>query len=422
MNQSLSLLPPVHRQVWLQALGRGLCQAGHGLLQFYMPIVFVNSVGLSATAVGIGLSSASVASIIGHFAGGTLVDSSLGRKGTLLASIGLSILASLILVVTHHLPMLILANLLLGLSMGFYWTAADTAVMDVTSAEDRHQAFAILGLTDHLGIGMGILGGGALLAWLHTSQHLFIVSGGISLLFLVLAQVTIAETKQNITQHDEMMQGWMTALRDRSLWMFVLVNSLFTTYIALVNSILPLYFTNFLTLSTADLGTASGTVASLFTWGYIGLGAAFQVPVVRSLGALGWARALMVSISLWGCGFLLVWSLGPVLSIELTHEVGVLAVLAIASVIYKPFASAFLAELAPASIRGIYTAIGYQCWAIGYLIGPAIGGWALDQPQPIPHRTWAMVALTSLPGLVMLAFLSQQERSASELTSEDPAV
>jgi len=43
---------------------------------------------------------------------------------------GLSILA--VLALTQNLPLLVIANLIMGLSAGCYWTA-DTAVMDVTA-------------------------------------------------------------------------------------------------------------------------------------------------------------------------------------------------------------------------------------------------------------------------------------------------
>ena len=134
VNQLPSLLQSLSRQVWLQAIGRALYQAGYGSIQFFIPLIFVNQVGLSATTVGIGIGSGSLAGVVGHFLGGYLADSpSYGRKKTLLFSAMLSILAAFILALTQNLPLLVIANLIMGLSAGCYWTAADTAVMDVTA-------------------------------------------------------------------------------------------------------------------------------------------------------------------------------------------------------------------------------------------------------------------------------------------------
>jgi MFS family permease len=109
-----SLLPSLSRQVGVQAIGRTLYQAGYGSIQFFIPLIFVNQVGLSATTVGIGIGSGSLAGVVGHFLGGYLADSpSYGRKKTLLFSAMLSILAAFVLALTQNLPLLFIANLLM---------------------------------------------------------------------------------------------------------------------------------------------------------------------------------------------------------------------------------------------------------------------------------------------------------------------
>jgi len=65
------------------------------------------------------MGSGSLAGVLGHFLGGYLADSpTYGRKLTLLFSAGLSILAAVVLALTQTLPMLILVNLIVGLSSG----------------------------------------------------------------------------------------------------------------------------------------------------------------------------------------------------------------------------------------------------------------------------------------------------------------
>lgn len=51
----MPFLPRLQHQVWLLAFGRLLSQVGTGFTLFYAPIFFVNQVGLSATAVGVGI-------------------------------------------------------------------------------------------------------------------------------------------------------------------------------------------------------------------------------------------------------------------------------------------------------------------------------------------------------------------------------
>ena len=419
------LLQPASRQVWVQAVGRSLYQAGYGSIQFFIPLIFVNQVGLSATAVGFGIGSGSLAGIFGHLLGGYLADSpAYGRKRALLFSAGLAILAAIALSLTQSLPILVVANLLMGLSAGCYWTAADATVIDVTTAEHRHKAFAVLVLADSLGGGLGIWGGGMLLSLVHQPQFLFLIGSLILVVFLVLILVAVTETRQEHPEHIDTLQGFVVALRDRSLLLFVLVNVLFTTYIALVSSTLPLYFTNVVPISPEAIpasGTSIASIANLYTWCYVGLGAVLQVPIVQVLGSVPKVRILGISMLLWGTGFILVWVSGAIASMQLVWAIASLSVLSVAATIYKPFAPAIVAELAPESLRGVYLAISYQCWSIGYFIGPVLGGWAMDQSGAIARGAWVIAAIGAFFSLFILYILGQSRGSSSVDPIEDAA-
>jgi MFS family permease len=71
-------------------------------------------------------------------------------------------------------------------------------------------------------------------------------------------------------------------------------------------------------------------------------------------------------------------------------------------VLHKPFAAALLSELAPPSLRATYVAVGSQSWAIGFFIGPTLGGWAMDQSITVADNAWFVSALSTLVGLVVL--------------------
>ncbi|GAB1544165.1 MFS transporter [Scytonema sp. NUACC21] len=414
-NQSLAnpkpfLLQPSSYQVWAQAIARFLYQAGYGTIQFFIPLIFVNQLQFSATVVGIAMGCGSLAGVVGHFLGGYLADSPrYGRKRTLLFSAGLSIIAAIALAFLPNLPMLIVANLVMGLSAGCYWTAADAAVIDVTPPKEHQKAFAVLVLADSLGSGLGIMGGGILLSLVTQPQMLFPIAGLILLMFLVIVQFAIADSHQEAPEHSNPLEGFNLALKDSSLQVFMLTNVLFTTYIALVSSTLPLYFTNFvltgISQSTSDTGSSLVSVANLFTWCYVGIGSVLQLPLVQLLASLLNVRVLTISMLFWCAGFILVWATHLMPSIALAGTIAAFSVLSIASVIYKPFAPALIAELAPKSLRAVYLAIGYQCWSIGYFVGPIVGGWAMDRSKAIAHDLWIATAISSFFGLFMLRIL-----------------
>jgi len=125
----------------------------------------------------------------------------------------------------------------------------------------------------------------------------------------------------------------------------------------------------------------------------------------------------MVSACLWGVGFTLVWAIGANLFSRASGGAALaLAVLALAITAYTPIAAAFVVMLAPEALRGVYLSVNSMCWAMGYFIGPPVGGWALDQGESIANGFWLVAAVTVIPLLAVLYYLdrrlaAQQKRS-----------
>ena len=407
-HKLFSWLPQLSHQVWILATGRLLSQIGTGFTLFYAPIFFVNQVGLSATAVGIGLGSGSISGIVGRFLGGSFADSNFwGRRRTLLLSLAVCAVASLVLAFTYNFPIFIVGNLLMGLGIGLYWPATEAAVADLTTIEQRNEAFAITRLADSLGLGMGVVLGGAMIGTTGNYRALFVIDAISFVVFLAVVYAAIAETRQFDEHHPKQAgRGWAVALRDRNLMVYVLVNILFTIYMAQVQSTMPLYFTNFVSGGTSKGGFSAQVISGLFTW-HVAFAALCQLPVARALNRFSRPRALTLSMLLWGAGFVLVWLTGVASTGHLFWAILALGVLAIATVAYTPSASSLVVDLAPEPLRAIYLSINSQCWAIGYFIGPPVGGWALDQSEAIAHGFWLATALSIIIGIAILQYLNR---------------
>lgn len=411
--------------VWILAIGRLLSQIGKGFTLFYAPIFFVDGVGLSSTQVGFALGSASISGVIARFAGGEFTDSPyLGRKGTLLLSGAISAVADVVLALTYNFPTLVIGNLLMGLGIGFYWPATEAAITDLTSGSQRNSAFALTRFGDSLGLGIGVILGGIWIAKAANYRALFIIDGISFVVFFLIVYFAISETyhhpsqsqsssasqspsqsqssseSQSSSQKRSSLKQWKEAFRDEILMIFVLVNIIFTTYIAQIHTTLPLFLKKF--VDSNDF-TAT-TMSSLFTW-HIFCAAIFQLPMVAWLKRFRNPTALQFSLLFWGVGFIFVWLTGILTTNLLIMAILAMAVLAIALVAYTPFASSFVADLAPSSNRGVYLAINSQCWAIGYFIGPIIGGWALDQSQFFINYFWLGTAFTIVIGIFILEYL-----------------
>ncbi|ANV89644.1 MDR family MFS transporter [Picosynechococcus sp. PCC 8807] len=397
-NASKTWLLGLDRQIWILAAGRLLSQIGTGFTAFYAPIFFVNQVGLSATQVGLALGSASVSGVVGRFLGGTGADNpAWGRKKTLLAAAGVSAIADVALATADTFWLLVLGNLLMGLGIGLYWPATETVVADLTSGSQRNEAFALVRLADNIGLGTGVMLGGLIIATIQNYRLLFVLDGVSFVVFFGVIWVAIAETYQSHEDVQADGNSWLTALQDQRLVIYMAVNVMFTLYIAQIQSTAPLYLTNFIEFSPQ-------VISGLFAW-HIVFASVCQLPIARRLNSLSRPHALMVSLLLWGMGFTVMWGAGIGAIPALVGAIASLGILALATDAYTPAASALVVDLAPASQRGVYLALNSQCWAIGYLIGPPIGGWALDQVPAIAHGFWLAGAVSIVPCLLTLRYL-----------------
>ena len=410
----LSWLPQLEPQVWILAVGRFSSEVGTGFTLFYAPIFFVNKVGLSATSVGIALGSASISGVLGRILGGSFSDSKFwGRRRTLLLSAAVCAIASLVLATTNNFSTLVIGNLIAGLGQGLYWPATESVVADLTPNEHRREAYAVTRLADNLGLGMGIVLGGALIGTTGAYRSLFVIDAVSFVVFFGVVYLAIAETYRPVEKRRSisLQNNWATALRDRRLLVYVLVNIIFTTYTAELQSALPLYFKNFVSVGVGK-GFAETTISALFGWHLI-LAILCQLPVARALKRFSHPQALTISALVWAVGFILIWATGVAPSGGLGWAILALGVLAIANVSYTPSAASLVTDLAPESQRGVYFSINSLCWAVGYFIGPPLGGWALDQPRIVADSFWLCLSLSVVITIGILQYLDRMLTCAS---------
>lgn len=403
----LAWLPQLDHRVWILIAGRLLSQIGNGFTLFYAPVFFANQVGLPPAVVGIGIGSGSISGVLGRILGGSFADSPhWGRRKTLLLSAAVSALADVFLTLTYDFPTFLIGNLLMGLGIGLYWPATEAVVADLTSVDQRNEAFALTRLGDTVGLGLGVVLGGALIAFTGAYRALFVIDGISFLVFFGVVYWAIAETVNTKQFNRSLFKGWAVALRDRTLLIFALVNILFTTYLSQINSAMPLYFTNFVPVRSDVSGFSMSTLSTLFSW-HIILAALTQLPIARFLNRFSRVQALICSALLWGIGFLLIGITGIAPASHLLWAILGLSVMAIATAAYNPSASALVVDLAPESLRGVYLSINSLCWAVGYFIGPTVGGWAMDPTRSIAQTFWMVSALSVLLGIAILLYLGK---------------
>jgi MFS family permease len=121
--------------------------------------------------------------------------------------------------------------------------------------------------------------------------------------------------------------------------------------------------------------------------------------------------ALMTAI--WAAAWLLVFGAGLWLSAAAAATVIVLAggIFAVGECLQGPTQQALIAELAPDHLRGRYMALSTSSWSIGWIAGPALGAFVLQQE---PLALWPAAAALCLAagagGLLLERRLPQAAR------------
>lgn len=172
-----------------------------------------------------------------------------------------------------------------------------------------------------------------------------------------------------------------------------------------MNSILPLYFKNFVSpAQSIGEGFSETTISTLFGW-HIALSILFQLPIARALKPYSQPHALIFSALMWALGFSVIWVMGVTSFGHMGWAILALEILAIASVSFIPTSISLVTNLAPPSQRGVYFSINSLCWAVGYFIGPLLGGWVLDRPPQVADSFWLCLAASVVVTIAILQYL-----------------
>lgn len=403
-----SWVPELRREVWILAAGQLLLFIGQGFTLVYASIYFVNELGFSPTQVGLAQGSMGISGTLGRFWAGNAIESQrLGRRGTLLLAAAIAALGSFVLAGASTYSLLVAGNLLLGLGISLYWPATLAATTDLTIPEHRTEAIALTRLADNLGLGVGALIAGQYIAVSGSYPLLFIAKGLAYLVFGAVIFWAIAETRPTDASPQNLFQNWRQALGDRHLVTYLSGNLFFTVYAAQISSTLPLYLANFVPGGNTATGFSEQVISYFFAWHAL-LKILLQLPVTRWLRPVPHATVLLGSLSLWTGGLFLFWLVGWVGFNTIAIALVAFAFIAVAEVLYAPSASALVGDIAPIPLRGVYFALESESWAIGFLIGPAIGGWALDHPSTLGANLWLVLVFSAAIATILLILLRRQ--------------
>jgi MFS family permease len=296
-------------------------------------------------------------------------------------------------------------NVLVGAGSGSFWPSQSTLLSSLTPQARRHAAFAQQRMTMNLGIALGGLVAGAIARTDRPSTFtfLFLLNAATFLVFVGVLQLVRVPPRQELHRHDP--GRYADVLRNWTFLSYVFLNVVFIgAGIAVMSELLPPFAKNTAHVSEPAIG--------VLWFVFSGVVALAQLPVVKLVEGRSRMRGLALMGIVWAGTFLAVaaggeWLTGTQAAVVFGFAVGVFGLgECLHGAIYAPL----VVDLAEPRMLGRYMAFSSASWQIGWLVGPAAGGFVL---QHRPLALWPGAAAICL--LASVYALALEKRLPPEL-------
>jgi len=411
------------QQYWLMITGVVISTAGGSMIWPFLLIYASAKLNLPLSTVATLISINAGTGLLSSFIAGTLADK-IGRKVVMNVSLTMTGIAYFFLLRAETYPQFVGLMIMIGLSNPLYQVGADAMLADIIPAEKRTDAYAITRIANNAAFALGPAVGGFLAT---RSYHLAFYGASTGFFAYSLLLFFLARETLNIQDSSQTSSLW---LRLRTNLSFRNINSAFKTKLAETHT-----SEHFIASPEEGYGrvfqdknyiafvalTSLGLIAPTMLWILMPVYAKTNYGLPEAL--YGWiptTNALM-------CVFVqyLVTSITrrhrtlPVLAVGmLIYAVGAgsvalmssfwgfwlsMVILTLGELTLVPTATKYVADLAPANLRGRYMSIYWLGWGLARTLSPIIGGFLNDNLAP--RAIWVgglVIGLTSAFGLFLL--------------------
>jgi MFS family permease len=384
------------RQYWLMIIGIVISTAGGSMIWPFLLIYASGKLHLPLSTVATLIAINAGTGLLSSFLAGTLADK-IGRKVVMVFSLALNGIAYFFLMRAETYPQFVVLMIFIGLSNPLYQVGADAMLADMIPSEKRTQAYAINRIASNAAFGIGPAVGGFLASTSYNLAFYGAAAGFLfySLLLFFLAHETLDKTISviKIDSLDEQAQGaegYVRVFRDKHYMAFVSLMAVGLIAPTMLWILMPVYAKTNFNIPEVMYGWIPSTNAFMcvaIQFSVTQITRRYKTLPVAAIGmfiyAIG-AGSVALMTGFWGFWLSMV-------------------VLTFGELILVPTASKYVADTAPADLRGRYMSIYWLGWGLARTLAPLIGGFLND--NLFPQAIWIgglLIGLTSTSGLIAL--------------------
>ncbi len=392
------LIAEYPRQFWLLFAGMLISAVGGSMVWPFLTIIVRQRLDIPLTMVGLLLALNSASALVATLIAGPVADR-LGRKGVMVFSLFASTLIYVAMSQASSLPawaILMVAN---GALNPLFRVGSDAMVADLLPPEQRSGAYALIRMSNNVGIAVGPAVGGFLAAvsydWAFYAAAAASAAFGLLVLFFVTETLPSPQEEQG---ESETSGGYGRLLRDRRFLAFCAVTTLAIVPSALVFVLLPVYGKEQYGVVESQYGFVMATNAAMVVlFQYAVTKRTKQYPALPVMAAGAVLYALGVGSIALGTGFV--------------HFLLSMVVITIGEMLLIPTGTTLAANLSPPDMRGRYMGFYGLTWRLGIGLGPVIGGFLNDQIGPAAIWYGGLIAgLAAGVGYLLLGWLTRGKK------------
>ena len=380
-----SLDPRLPRDVYVLEAGALVNAFGNGVVLPFLLIYLHNVRGIPFGLAGSAAAVQSAAALASSFLGGTLSDR-VGPKRVLLGALVVMTVAFALMPLIRTAWEAFAVYTLWGIGSGSFWPSQSALLAGMTPAARRAPAYALQRLAMNVGVALGGVVAGLIASVARPGT--FTVLFAIDCVTFVGYMVVLAHVRAPDLHEGHLGGSWRVVFRDRVFTAYTLLNAAFmTAAISLVIELLPAFGKNIAHISEKEVGI-------VFALDAVGV-VVFQLPVVKLSEGRRRMRGFALMGALWAASLVAVWATGE--WTRATAAFGILAaamlVFAVGECLHGAIHAPLSVDLAPPHLTGRYLAAASVSWQIGWIVGPAAGGFFL---QHRPLLLWPIAAGVNL--------------------------